>query len=60
MEDFESRPHKVVSFFFFENEKEMEEWKEQKLRKVLPGCSGGTLPGRKTKNKKGEADEDSE
>ena len=44
MEDFESRPHKAV--FFVEREKERQEWNEQKLPKVLPGYSGGRLPGR--------------
>ena len=51
MEDFESRPHKAVSFV-----------DEQKLPKVLPGYSGGRLPGRSIKEKgrkEGEVDEDS-
>ena len=48
VEDFESRPHKAVSFLV-EREKEMEEWNEQKLPKVLPGYSGRRLPGRSTK-----------
>ena len=46
VEDFESRPHRAVSFLV-EREKEMQEWTEQKLPKVLPGYSGG----RSTKKK---------
>ena len=42
--DFESRPHKAVSFVV-ERDKEVQEWNEQKP-KVLPGYSGGRLPGR--------------
>ena len=60
LEDFESRPHKAASFF--ESGKEMQEWNEQKLPKVLPGYSGGRLPGRSTKGKgreEGKIDEDS-
>ena len=30
-------------------DKEIQEWNEQKLPKVLPGYSGGRLPGRSTK-----------
>ena len=37
VENFESRPHKA------------EEWNERMLPKVLPGYSGGRLPGRSTK-----------
>ena len=61
VEDFESRPHKAVSFLV-EREKEMQEWNEQKLPKVLPGYSGGKLPGRSTEEKgreEGEVDEGS-
>ena len=36
VEDFESRPHKAVSFVV-EREKEIQEWHEQKLPTVLPG-----------------------
>ena len=60
VEDFESRPHKAMSFVV-EREKEMQEWNEQKLPKVLPGHSGGRLPGRSSKVKgreEGEVDED--
>ena len=62
VEDFESRPHKAVSFVV-EREKEMQEWSEQTMPKVLPGyCSGGRLPGRSTKERgreEGEVHEDS-
>ena len=51
MEDFESKPHKAVSFVV-EREKEMQERSEQKLPKVLPGYSGGWLPGRSTREKR--------
>ena len=50
VEDFESRPHKAVSFLV-ESEKEMQEWNEQKMPTALPGYSGGRLPGRNTKEK---------
>ena len=40
VEDFESRRHRAVSFAI-RREKEMKEWSEQKLPKVLPGYSGG-------------------
>ena len=59
VEDFESRPHKAVSFVV-EREKEMQEWNEQKLPKVLSCYSGGRLPGRSTREKgrEGEKEED--
>ena len=60
MEDFESRPHTAVSFVV-EREKEIRERSGQKMPKVLPGKSGGRLPGRNTKEKgkgEGEANED--
>ena len=41
----------------------MQEWNEQKLPEVLPGYSGGRLPGRTTKEKgreEGEVDEGGE
>ena len=47
---------------WLKEKKEMQEWNEQKLPKVLPGYSGGRLPGRSTKEKgreEGEVDEDS-
>ena len=50
VEDSESRPHRAVSFVV-EREKEMQEWNEQKMSKVLPGYSGGRLPGRSTEGK---------
>ena len=62
VKDFESRPHKAVSFVV-EREKEIQEWNEQKLPKALPGYSGGRLPGRSTKEKgreEGQVDEGSE
>ena len=45
VEDVESRPHKPVSFVV-EGAKETQEWIEQLLPKVLPGCSGGRFQGR--------------
>ena len=45
VEDFESIPHKAVSFVV-KREKEIKEWSEQKLPKVLPGYNRGRLPGR--------------
>ena len=48
VEDFELMPHEAVSFVV-EREKEVQEWNEQKMPKVLPGNSGGRLPGRSTK-----------
>ena len=59
VEDFVLRPHKAVSCVV-EGEKEMQEWNEQKLPKVLPGYSGERLPGRSTEEKgkeEGEPDE---
>ena len=43
VEDFELRPHKAVCFVV-EKDKEVQEWNEQKLPKVLPGFNGGRLP----------------
>ena len=54
VEDFESRPHKAVSFVV-RRQKEIKEWNDQKLPKVLPGNSGGRLPGRSTKEAEKEA-----
>ena len=56
MEDFESRPHKAITFVV-ERGKERQEWNEQKLPKALPGHSGGRLPGRCTEEKGREKDE---
>ena len=61
-EDFESRPHKAVTFVV-ERGKERQEWSEQRMSKVLPGYGGGRLPGRSTEEKgreEGEEDEGSE
>ena len=40
-----------MSFLVKKREKEIQEWNEQKLPKVLPGYSGGRLPGRSAKEK---------
>ena len=56
VEDFESRPHKAVPFVV-DREKEMQEWYEQKLPKVLPGYSGARLSGKSTKEKDSEEGE---
>ena len=53
VEDFESRPHKAVSFVV-EREKGIQEWNEQKLPKVLLGSSGGRLPMRSEKEQEEE------
>ena len=50
VEDVESRPHRAVPFVV-EREKEVQEWNEQKLPKVLPGFCGGRLPGRSSEEK---------
>ena len=47
VEDFQSRPHKAVSFVV-ERDMEVQEWNEQKTPKALPGYSGGRLPRRNT------------
>ena len=57
IEDFESRPHKAVSFIV-ERGKERQEWNKQKLWKALPGHSGGRLPGRCTEEKGREKEEE--
>ena len=57
VEYFESRPHKAVSFVV-EKEKEIQEWNEQKLPKVLLGHSGGKLKGRSAKERGGEEEEE--
>ena len=57
VEDFESRPHKAVSFVV-ERDKEIQEWSEQKLPKVLLGYSGGRLPGRSSKEAGREEEEE--
>ena len=48
IEDFESRPHKVVTFIV-ERGKERQEWNEQKLPKALPGHSRDMHGGRRRK-----------
>ena len=57
VEDFESRPHKAVTFLV-ERDKEFQVLCEQEMPKALPGISGGKLPGRskveKRKRKKKE------
>ena len=53
----ESRPHKAVSFVA-KREKEIQEWNEQKLPKVLPGCSEGRLPWRSAKDRGREEEEE--
>ena len=50
IEDFESRPHKAVTFIV-ERGKDRWEWNEQKLSKAPRGYSGGRLPGKCTKEK---------
>ena len=40
VENFESRPHKTVSFVV-ERDNDIQEWSEQKMPKALPGYSGG-------------------
>ena len=59
VEDFESGPHEAVSFVV-ERDKEVQEWKELKMPKVLPGSSGGKLPGRSTAEKGREEEEEVE
>ena len=51
LEDFESRPHKAITFVV-ERGRERQEWNEQKLPKALPGHSGGRPPGRCTEEKR--------
>ena len=59
VEDFESRPHKAVSRVV-KREKEILEWNEQKLPKVLPGYRGGRLLGRSAKESGKEEGKDKE
>ena len=60
VEDVESRPHKAVSLVVKKKRKEIQEWNEQKLPKVLPGYSGGRLPGRSAKAGGREEEEEDE
>ena len=48
VEDFESRQLQAVSFVV-DRGKEIQDWNEQRLPKMLPGYSGGRLPGRSAK-----------
>ena len=58
---FESRPHNAVSFVVErEREKEIQDWNEQKMPKVLPGYSGVKLPGRSSEAGKEEGEEQEE
>ena len=57
VEDFESRPHKAVSFVV-KREKEIQEWTERKLPKVLLGYNGGRLPGRSAEERGREEEEE--
>ena len=59
IEDFESRPHKAVTFVV-ERGKERQEWNERKLTKALPGYGGGRLPGRSKEEKGWEEGEEVE
>ena len=59
IENFESRPHKAVTFEV-ERGKERQEWNEQELPKALPGYSGRRLPGRRTEEKGREEGEEGE
>ena len=59
VEDIESRPHKAVTFVV-KRGKERQERNEQKLPKALPGYSGGSLPGRSTKEEGREEGEEEE
>ena len=58
VDDFESRPHKAVSFIV-ERDKEVQVWSQQKMPEAPPGFSGGTLPGR-SKGEEGGEEEDEE
>ena len=58
----QSQDHIKQSSLFYRG-KEIKEWSEQKMPKVLPDYSGGRLPGRSTKEKgreEGAVDEDGE
>ena len=59
IKEFESRPHKAVTFVV-ERGKERQERNGQKLPKTLPGKSGGRLPGRSTEEKGREEGEEDE
>ena len=59
VEDFESRPHRAVTFVV-ERGKEGQEWSEQRMPKASLGYSGGRLPGRSEEEKGREEGEDDE
>ena len=59
VEDFESRPHKAVTFLE-ERDKELQEVRELKMPKALPGYSGGKLSGRSKAEGGGEKEEKEE
>ena len=46
-----SQDHIKQCLFVVRREKMVKEWNEQKLPKVLPGDSGGKLPGKSTNQK---------
>ena len=56
VEDFESRPHKAV-IFVVERDKEIQEWRGQKMPKAVPGFSSEKLPG-SSKAETGKEEED--
>ena len=56
VEDFESRTHKAV-IFVVERDKEIQEWRGQKMPKAVPGFSGEKLSG-SSKAEKGKEEED--
>ena len=59
VEDFESRPHKAVTFLV-QRETEVQVWREQQMPKALPGSCGGKLPGSSTVEEGGEEEEEEE
>ena len=59
VEDFESRPHKTVTFLA-ERDDEFQVWRDQKMPEALPGFSGGRVPGRSKAVKKREEEDGEE
>ena len=57
VEDFESRPHKAVSFVI-EREGRCKNRANKRCQKTLPGNSGGRLPGRRSEEKGREEEEE--
>ena len=51
VEDFESRPHKAVTFLM-ERDTEIQELRELKMPTALPGCNGGKLLGKEAESEK--------